>query len=109
MVVTGLHVFHSSKRLVELLHMVKAWSQEGGHTRPQGPLRPMPGTGTASFPPHSVGQSKAWNQHRFKAGDEVGGVTHLLMGRAAQSQCRSYGDREVENGAGYGSISVPCS
>lgn len=108
MVITGLHVFHFSKRLVELLLMVKTWSQEGRHTRPQGPLRPMPGTGIASFPPHSVGQSKAWSQRRFKAGGGVGGGAHLLMGRAAQSQCKSYADSEVENGAGYGSISLPC-
>lgn len=24
---------------------------------------------TASFPPHSIGQSKSWSQSRFKAGD----------------------------------------
>lgn len=73
------------------------------------PLEAMPGTGVTSFLPHSVGQSKAWSQRRFKADGGVGGGTCLLIGRAAQSQCKSYGDREVENGAGHGSISVPCS
>lgn len=68
-VVSRLHVSHSSRRPSGLLHMVVPGSREGGHARPQGSLRPTPEIGTASFPPHSVGQSKSRSQRRFKAGD----------------------------------------